>query len=140
MSEGKDPRPSGTGEVYGGLTPYLMMKDARAAADFYVETFGATRVGEPHLDDKGRVLNLQLTVNGSTMMLMDPMEDYGFPFKDFQGFTLHMQVEDGAKELYDRAIAAGCTANMPFGPQFWGDNYGQFTDPFGVAWSVGQKA
>jgi PhnB protein len=22
--------------------------------------------------------------------------------------------------------------------QFWGDRYGQFTDPFGHSWSVGQ--
>jgi PhnB protein len=27
---------------------------------------------------------------------------------------------------------------MPLADQFWGDRYGQFTDPFGHKWSVGQ--
>lgn len=132
--------PAGTGvPVFGGIAPYLMMRDAREASKFYQDTFGAVELMPPHLDDKGRVLNLQLKVNGATLMLMDPMDEYGYPFEEFKGFTLHMQVVSGIEALWEKAIAAGCTVNMPLGPQFWGDTYGQFKDPFGVHWSVGQK-
>jgi PhnB protein len=131
---------SGTGvAVYGGIAPYLMMRDARKAAAFYKETFGAEELLEPHLDDKGRVLNLQLKVNGATLMLMDPMDEYGYPFEGFKGFTLHMQLTGGVETFWQRVVDAGCEVVMPLGPQFWGDTYGQFKDPFGVAWSVGQK-
>lgn len=131
---------SGTGvPVYGGIAPYLMMQDAKKASQFYQDNFGAVELREPHLDDKGRVLNLQLKVNGASLMLMDPMDDYGYPFQPFQGFTLHMQLNDGIEAFWEKAVAAGCQVEMPLGPQFWGDTYGQFKDPFGVSWSVGQK-
>jgi PhnB protein len=35
-------------------------------------------------------------------------------------------------------MAAGAKVTMPLADQFWGDRYGQFTDPFGHSWSVGQ--
>ena len=44
--------------------------------------------------------------------------------------TLHLQVTD-ADAAWNRAIAAGATEIMPLGDQFWGDRYGQVTDPFG---------
>ena len=140
MSEGKDPRPAGTGvPIYGGITPYLMVSDARKAAEFYKKAFGAEQLLEPN-EYQGLVMNLQLLINGSTLMLMDPMDANGFPLKDHQGYTLHLQVTEGIDEKFQRAVDAGCTVEMPLENMFWGDRYGQLKDPFGVSWSIGQKA
>ena len=36
-----------------------------------------------------------------------------------------------------KALAAGAQVKMPLADQFWGDRYGQLTDPFGFTWSIG---
>jgi PhnB protein len=51
--------------------------------------------------------------------------------------VLAMQVDD-AQALWDKVVAAGATITMPLADQFWGDRYGQFTDPFGHKWSISQ--
>lgn len=35
-----------------------------------------------------------------------------------------------------QAVAAGATQTMPATDMFWGDRYGQVTDPFGHQWSL----
>lgn len=35
-----------------------------------------------------------------------------------------------------QAFAAGATLTMPATDMFWGDRYGQITDPFGHQWSL----
>jgi PhnB protein len=52
-----------------------------------------------------------------------------------RGLTLHLQV-DNADTWFDRAVAAGATVAMPLENMFWGDRYGQITDPFGYRWSI----
>ena len=53
-------------------------------------------------------------------------------------FMLHLQVED-AQAWWDRAVGAGCTIKSPIKVEFWGDIYGQLTDPYGVTWTIGQS-
>ena len=52
------------------------------------------------------------------------------------GTIVHLQVED-ADKWYSRAVEAGASVSMAIGDQFWGDRYGQLTDPFGHTWSIG---
>jgi len=40
--------------------------------------------------------------------------------------------------VWKQAIAAGCKEKFPLQDQFWGDRYGQVTDPFGVRWALSQ--
>jgi PhnB protein len=49
--------------------------------------------------------------------------------------TLHLQVED-ADAAFNQAVAAGAVVAMPLDDMFWGDRYGQVTDPFGHRWSI----
>jgi PhnB protein len=51
--------------------------------------------------------------------------------------TLHLHTDD-VNTLWANAVAAGAKVTMPLQDQFWGDRYGQFTDPFGHTWSAGQ--
>lgn len=54
------------------------------------------------------------------------------------GTVLHLQVAD-ADAAWAKAVAAGCTVRFELADQFWGDRYGQVTDPFGHTWSIASK-
>jgi PhnB protein len=45
----------------------------------------------------------------------------------------------GVQTIWDSAVAAGATVTMPLADQFWGERYGQMTDPFGHKWSMSQS-
>ena len=49
--------------------------------------------------------------------------------------VLNLYVTDCDK-LFNQAVAAGAKASMPLADQFWGDRYGQVTDPYGHVWAI----
>ena len=119
------------------ITPYLMVDDARAAIDFYVEVFGAERVGDPILMDDGRVGHAELRFGASTLYLADDFPEYGYLGPRARGGTtamFHVRVPD-ADETYAHALAAGATAERPVANQH-GARMGSLFDPFGHRWSV----
>ena len=129
-------RPAATSAGVSGVTPYLQMENAREAAALYAKAFGAELVQEMPADDGKRLMHCHLVINGGPLLMSDCFPEYGHPFKPFQGFVVHLQVDD-AQAWWDRAVKAGLEVTMPIGQQFWGDVYGQLRDPFGVAWSIG---
>jgi PhnB protein len=48
---------------------------------------------------------------------------------------LHIYTEDVDK-VFNQAISAGATIVMPIMDAFWGDRYGQLSDPFGHIWAI----
>src|SRR5262249_6765699 len=121
-----------------GLAPYLMVDGAARAADFYVRAFGAKEVFRYPVDDQGRTMRVHLYVNGASLMLSDAYPEHGVPLEKPQAFTLHFQLKGDIDERWERAVDAGCTVLQPLQKMFWGDRYGQLSDPFGVRWSMGQ--
>jgi PhnB protein len=118
-----------------GITPYLCVKDAARAIEFYKTAFGAQetmRIGAP--GDK--VGHAELRFGDATLMLADE-----FPEMDFRGpqslggspVMLHVYVED-ADASVERALKAGATLKRPVADQFYGDRGGQIVDPFGHSW------
>lgn len=107
------------------MIPYLCLPgQCGAAADFYVEAFGASAdIGRMPMDGKpGEFMHLQLEINGGALMLTDYAE-----MSSAQGGTdpiprghLQLVVPDG-QAWRDRAVAAGCTVVAPYERQFWGD-------------------
>lgn len=43
---------------------------------------------------------------------------------------------DDCDAVFDRAVKAGAKAQMKPEDMFWGDRMGNFSDPFGLTWSV----
>jgi PhnB protein len=123
------------------LAPYLTVADGAAAIAFYERAFGATLVTKHLADDGKRVLHGHLDIHGATLLLSDDFPEHrGGKRNDALTYggtpvTLHLDVPD-AVAVAQRAAAHGATITMPVEPQFWGDVYGQFVDPFGLAWSV----
>lgn len=125
------------------FTPYIVVSNAAAAIDFYKRAFGAEELVRHPAPGTDKLMHAHLVVHGGNLMLCD----------DFSGsmggksetpealggcpVTFHIQV-DNADAAWDKALAAGAKVKMPLADQFWGDRYGQLTDPFGFHWSIGQ--
>lgn len=124
---------------FPGVTPHLTIGDRRAkdAIAFYQKAFGAELAMDPHMADDGeRIMHATLAINGSAVMLNDDFPEYGGAAGKPAAVTLHLQVDD-ADRWFARALDAGAIETMPLADQFWGDRYGQVTDPFGHRWSIG---
>lgn len=119
-----------------GVVPYLNVDGAAKAAAFYKRAFGAEERGAIPPDERGRTMHIYLVINGGALMLSDFYPEHGFPKVDHQGYMLHLHVDD-IDRWFARAVEAGATVTMPVHDAFWGDRYGQVTDPFGVSWGIG---
>ena len=126
------------------LTPYLVVSDAAAAVDFYKTAFGATQDGEAHtMPGTNKIMHARVIVNGALIMLSDDFSDrmgggcMTPPALGGSPVTLALQLDD-VQSFWDKAVAGGATVTMPLADQFWGDRYGQVTDPFGHKWSMSQ--
>ena len=121
-----------------GVTPHLSVVGAKAAVEFYTRAFGAEEIFRDEAEDGQRLMHAHLRINGGSVMLADWFPEYagGAPFTPPSGVTMHLQVDD-ADAWFKRAVDAGATVRFPLEDQFWGDRYGQVTDPFGHTWSIG---
>jgi PhnB protein len=123
-----------------GVSPYLTIKGGRGqeAVEFYGAAFGAAEAMRHLGQDGHRLMHSRLVINGAVVMLSDDFPDFnnGVEAPDPASVTLHLQVDD-ADAWWDRAVKAGAAVRMPLANQFWGDRYGQLTDPFGHRWSIG---
>jgi PhnB protein len=118
-----------------GVIPYLAMNGRSGeACDFYAAAFGAVDNGRmPRPDGLPGLMHAQVLINGGALMLTDHMGDGPPPPPNFG--HLQLVVADG-RAWWDRAVAAGCKVVMPYGRQFWGDDWGLLEDPFGIKWAI----
>ena len=117
------------------LTPYLAVRDARAAIAWYGDAFGARLVGETVVMDDDRIGHAELDVAGAQLFLADeyPELDLAAP-GDTRSVTLHLVVPD-ADAAVTRAADAGATVertptDSPHG------RTGVVVDPFGHRWML----
>jgi PhnB protein len=123
---------------YHSITPYMTVRDAARAIEFYKQAFGATEKGVMKGPD-GKVMHAELVIGDSIFMLGDEMPEYGSlsPLSTGgAGMGLHIYLED-VDTAFDRAVKAGATVEMPVADMFWGDRYCKLADPFGHKWSIG---
>ncbi len=125
-------------EGYHTIIPHLTLKGAAAAIDFYKKAFGAVELGRMPMPD-GKLGHAHLMIGDSHLFLNDEPQ---FPNCTKSPLTLggnsvviHVNVED-CDAVFNRAVAAGAQPTMPPTDMFWGDRYGQVTDPFGQRWSI----
>src|SRR5688500_3290358 len=92
------------------LAPYLIVKGAAQAIEFYVRAFGATekfRLAEP----SGKIGHAELEIAGGRFMLADEYPDFGALSPPTIGGTpvsIHLYVPD-VDAVVARAEAAGAT-------------------------------
>jgi uncharacterized glyoxalase superfamily protein PhnB len=118
------------------LTPYLAVSDARAALDFYVDVFGATRRGEPILMDDGRVGHAELAIGDAVLMLAEEYPEIGHVAAE-GGASVRVEVPDPDVSV-TRALELGATLIRAVSDSPYGRG-GSFRDPFGQRWLVSQS-
>lgn len=122
------------------LFPYLRVKDAGRAIEFYKQAFGAVekfRLTEP----SGRIGHCELLFGGTTLMLSEEYPEYGFLGPQSIGGTsmsIHLHLDD-ADAAIERAVAAGATVIRPASDAFYGERSGTVRDPFGHEWMLGHS-
>jgi PhnB protein len=122
---------------YHTITPYLSIKGAAGAIDFYKKAFGATEVMRLAQPD-GRVGHAELQLGDSRIMLADEFPEMDFRSPPSIGGTpvqLHMYVAN-VDAVVSRAVAAGAKLVRPVQDQFYGDRMGTVADPYGHVWHV----
>ena len=120
---------------YEAPTPYLIVKGAAAAIDFYKKAFGAKETMRMPTPD-GKIGHADLVIGGGHVMLADESAEMGVRGPEAFGgspVSLCVYVED-VDRVVARAVAAGATLTRPVADQFYGDRTGGLTDPFGHIW------
>jgi PhnB protein len=123
---------------YHTVTPYLTVRDAARAIEFYKQAFGAKERGAMKGPD-GKVIHAEIMIGDSIIMLADEFPQFGSLSPQSVGGSgsgLHIYLED-VDSAFDRAVEAGAKVEMPVADMFWGDRYGKLSDPFGHKWSIG---
>jgi PhnB protein len=124
-------------EGYHSITPYLFIKGAAAAIEFYKSVFGATeRMRMP--GPGGRIMHAELKIGDSVVMLSDESPEMGALSPQSIGGTatgLNVYVAD-VDAVTQKAVELGAQVVRPVKDQFYGDRSGSIIDPFGHLWSV----
>jgi PhnB protein len=121
------------------ITPHIVVRNAAEAAVWYSRVFGAGERGRLQVPD-GRLMQVELRFGDSAVMVADEFPETGVLSPLSVGGTatvLHFTTDD-AGAVWDRAVAGGAEIRQPLQEAFWGELYGQITDPFGHRWGIAQ--
>lgn len=124
-------------EGFNSVTPYLYIKGATKAIDFYKTAFGATEVMRMP-GPNGTVAHAEIEIGNTRIMLSDERPDMGARSPQTVGGTpigLHLYV-DNVDATFKKAIDAGAKEDRPVKNEFYGDRTGSLTDPYGFRWFV----
>jgi len=124
-------------EGYTSVTPYLFIKGAAKAIEYYKEIFGATEVMRMP-DPSGRIMHAEIKIGDSKVMLADENPHIGAKSPQTLGgttFCLHIYVGN-VDVVAKKAVDAGAKLVRPVKDEFYGDRVGTLIDPFGHMWSV----
>ena len=122
---------------YSAVTPYLSIRGAAEAIEFYKKAFGAKEIMRMPGPD-GKLGHAEISIGGSRIMLSDEYEEMAFFGPQTRGGTtvlIHLYVKD-VDATVARAIAVGGKVVRPVKDQFYGDRTGSIEDPFGHMWYV----
>lgn len=125
-------------EGHHSITPYLMVKDAAQAIEFYKRAFGAQEIDRMTGPGGTGVMHAEIKIGDSRVMLSDEFPGAGCRSpQSLNGTTcqFHLYVPD-VDSAYQQAISAGATSIMPAADMFWGDRYAKLSDPFGHQWGL----
>ena len=123
-------------EGHSTATPYLRIRGAAEAMEFYKKAFGAKK--RVVLNMSGRIGHAEIEIGGSIIMLADEFPEMGIVGpKALNGTTVTMvlYVADVDKSQA-KAVAAGAKVLMPAADQFYGHRMAKIEDPFGHEWML----
>jgi PhnB protein len=134
MSATVKPVPDG----FAGATPYLIVRGASSAIDFYKKAFGAKELMRLPQPD-GTIAHAEIKIGAAVIMLTDESPSSakigtGSPQSLGASSVVVQLYVDDVDALAGQAVAAGARMLIPVSDQFYGDRSGRLTDPFGHVW------
>ncbi len=122
------------------VMPYLSLKDAATAIEWYKDVFEAEEVTRMPGPDGTGVLHAELRISGSMIMLSDECPVMEMAWRSPQTLeattvAIFLYVPD-ADAMFDKAVSKGARSMEPMSERFWGDRMGQLKDPFGHHWTL----
>ncbi len=122
---------------YHSVTPYLIVRGAAKALDFYKTAFEAIELFRMPGPD-GVIGHAEIKIGDSPIMMADEFPDMGAKSPEAYGGSpigLMIYVAD-VDRIFNQAVAAGATVDRPLQNQFYGDRSGTVLDPFGHKWTI----
>ena len=122
---------------YRSVTPYLAVKQAADAIEFYRRAFGAKERMRLRMPN-GKVGHAELEIGDSVIMLADEHPEMDFRSPESYGgaaVSLHLYVKD-VDASFRKATEAGAKPVRPVQDQFYGDRSASLRDPFGHVWHI----
>jgi len=122
---------------YAGVTPYLIIRGAARALDFYKKAFGATELMRFPAPG-GKIGHAEMKIGDSVVMMADESTEMGHNSPqtlDGTPVSMLFYVAD-VDAQFAKALAAGGVVKQPLKDQFYGDRSGTIMDPFGHVWTI----
>ncbi len=124
---------------YHTVTPYLIIKNAAKAIEFYQQIFGAQELMRMAMPD-GKIGYAEIQIGDSLISLSDEFsaEAVGPASLGGSPVRIHLYVND-VDALVNKAIMAGAKLMRPIEDHFFGDRAGSIEDPFGHIWNIATR-
>jgi PhnB protein len=125
-------------EGYHSINPYLVVRNADRAIEFYKKAFGAEERFRMHGPDGKVIMHAELKIGDSVFMLTEESSDMKALSPESIGanpVSLYVYVKD-VDSVFNQAVSEGATILHPVKDQFYGDRSGYLKDPFGHLWSI----
>lgn len=121
---------------YHSVQPYLIIKNAAAAIDFYKKALAAKE--RFRMEKDGHIGHAEIELGNSCIMLADEHPEMGAYSPAHYGgspVSLMIYVPD-CDSVYKQAVAAGAKSEREPEDQFYGDRMATVLDPFGYRWHI----
>ena len=126
-------RPKG----FSSLTPFVALKNPKAALEFYTNVFGSRVLNSTEME--GMIIHAELDFGCGRLQLGSAMEAYHLraldPEAEDAPFSLGISVAN-VDRVVETAVARGAVLREAVTGFVSGDRYGSIRDPFGIRWSV----
>ena len=117
------------------IAPWMTVRDAQKALDYYKAAFGAVELYRLPADD-GSLAVAQLSVGGAVFWLQ--ADSNVSPSGAGSGPVRMILSVDDPDALFERAVAAGAAVVAAIHEDY-GWRTGRVTDPFGFDWEVSKQ-
>jgi PhnB protein len=122
---------------FHSVTPYLYIRNAAEALDFYKRALNATELFRLPAPD-GKIMHAEIKIGDSIIMLADEFPEMNACSpQHYGGSAVGLMVYcENVDALFAQALSAGGKEFRPIQNQFYGDRSGTFLDPFGHQWTL----
>jgi PhnB protein len=132
---------NGTPREATAITPFIVVREAARALDFYQQVFGARLVDKTEMplpDGRRLIAHAVLDFGNGLLQLGDAMPDFHLVLpaeSDNVCYSLGLYCPD-VDACVERAVVSGAVVREPPADFVSGDRFASIRDPFGVRWSI----